>query len=128
MCFDSCVECRWVSIDWLIIILNDEYMNVRADIFYTKNFSAENSESLSWNLDSHMKVFDAELFAMKKTFKLAYSQLFFFVRDIWIFSDSQAAIQRVQKSSLKTEQSHVLAIENWVKKIQTKHQADIHLS
>ena len=75
-----------------------------------------------------MKVFDAELFAMKKAFKLAYSQLFFFVRDIWIFSDSQTAIQRVQKSSLKTEQSHILAIENWIKKIQTKHQADIHLS
>ena len=34
----------------------------------------------------------------------------------------------MQKSSLKAGQSHVLAIENWVEKIQTKHQADIHLS
>ena len=102
--------------------------NLGAGIFYTKNFSAENSGSLSWNLDSHMEVFDAELFAMEKAFKLAYNQLFLFVRDIWIFSDSQAVIQRVQKSSLKTGQSHVLAIENWVKKIQAKHQADIYLS
>ena len=75
-----------------------------------------------------MKLFDAELFVMKKAFKLAYNQLFFFVKDIWIFSDSQAAIQRVQKSSLKAGQCHILAIENWVEKIQTKHQVNIHLS
>ena len=51
-----------------------------------------------------------------------------FSQKTWIFSDSQAAIQRLQKSSLKTGQSHVLVIENWIKKIKTKHQIDIHLS
>ena len=51
-----------------------------------------------------------------------------FSQKTWIFSDSQAAIQRLQKSSLKAEQSHVLVIENWIEKIKTKHQIDIHLS
>jgi len=77
---------KYQNVNNLIIYSDDSKCErtdkLRADIFYTKNFSAENSESLSWNLDSHMKVFDAELFAMKKAFKLAYSQLFFFVRDI----------------------------------------------
>ena len=99
-----------------------------AGVFYTKNFSAENSESLSWSLGLHAEVFDAELFALEKAFKLAFNKIFFFTKDIWIFSDSQAAIQRLQKSSLKTGQSHVLAIENWIEKIKTKHQIDIHLS
>jgi len=33
-------------------------------------------------------------------------------KDIWVFSDSQAAIQRIQKSDVNADQSHVLAIEN----------------
>ena len=102
--------------------------NLKAGVFYIKNFSAENSESLSWSLNLHTEMFDAELFALKKAFKLAFNKIFFFTKDIWIFSDSQAAIQRLQKSSLKTEQSHVLIIENWIEKIKTKHQIDIHLS
>ena len=104
--------------------------NLGAGIFYTKNFNTENSRSLSWNLDSHMKVFDAELFALKEAFKIAFNQISIFTTDIWIFSDSQATIQRIQKSSLNAGQSHVLAIENWIAKIKTKtkHQIDIHLS
>ena len=48
-----------------------------------------------------MKVFDAELFAMEKAFRLALNQTSFFTKDIWIFSDSQAAIQKLQKLNLK---------------------------
>src|SRR5438045_2380149 len=77
--------------------------NLGAGVFYTKNLSAENSESLSWSLGLHAEVFDAELFALEKAFKLAFNKISFFTKDIWIFSDSQAAIQRLQKSSLKTE-------------------------
>jgi len=44
--------------------------NLGAGIFYTKNFDKENSGSLSWNLDSYMEVFNAELFAIEKAFKL----------------------------------------------------------
>ena len=73
-------------------------------------------------------MFDAELFALKQAFKLTFNKISFFTKDIWIFSDNQAAIQRLQKSSLKAEQHHVLAIENWIEKIKTKHQIEIHLS
>ena len=102
--------------------------NLGAGVFYTKNFNMENSESQSWNLGSHMEVFDAELFALGKAFKIAFNQISLFTKDIWIFSDSQAAIQRLQKSSLNAGQCHILAIENWIAKIKTKHQINIHLS
>ena len=75
-----------------------------------------------------MKVFDAELFAIEKAFKLALDQMSFYTKDIWVFSDSQAAIQRIQKSDVNADQSHVLAIENWTAKIKAKYQVNIHLS
>ena len=102
--------------------------NLDAGIYYTKNYAMENSGCFSWNLNSHMEVFDAELFAIEKAFKLALNQISLFTKDIWIFSDSQAAIQRIQKSSLNAEQSHILAIKSWAKKIKTKHQINIHLN
>ena len=69
-----------------------------------------------------MKVFDAEVFAIEKVFELVFNQISFLTKDVWIFSDSQAAIQRLQKSSLNTGQIHVLAIENWTVKIKLKYQ------
>ena len=75
-----------------------------------------------------MKVFDAELFAIEKAFELAFNQISFLTKDVWIFSDSQAVIQRLQKSSLNAGQIHVLAIENWTAKIKLKYQVNIHLS
>ena len=42
-----------------------------------------------------MKVFDAELFTIEKAFKLALDQISCYTKDIWVFSDSQAAIQRI---------------------------------
>jgi ribonuclease HI len=102
--------------------------NLGAGVYYTKNFNIENSGSLSWNLGSHMEVFDAELFALEKAFKLAFNQIFFFTEDIWIFSDSQAAIQRLQNPSLKAGQRYISAIENWIIKIKAKQQINIHLS
>ena len=106
---------------------NEQTGNLGAGVFCTKNFSMENSKSLSWNLGPHMEVFDAELFAMAKAFKLAHNQISFFTKDIWIFSDSQAAIQRLQNSSLKAGQKYVLAIEDWIAKIKMKHQINIHV-
>ena len=75
-----------------------------------------------------MKVFDAELFAIEKAFKLALDQISSYTKDIWVFSDSQAAIQRIQKSGVNAGQNHVLAIEKWTVKIKAKYQVDIHLN
>src|SRR5436189_4401146 len=75
-----------------------------------------------------MKVFDAELFAIEKAFKLALDQISCYTKDIWVFSDSQAAIQRIQKSDVNAGQNHVLAIEKLTAKIKVKYQVNIHLN
>jgi ribonuclease HI len=99
-----------------------------AGIFYTNNFNIDNSGSLSWNLGSNIEVFDAELFAIEKAFKIAFEKITKFTKNIWIFSDSQAAIERLQNSSLKPGQKYVIAIKNWIAKIKTKKQININLN
>ena len=101
--------------------------NLGAGIFYTKNFNSKNSESYSWNLGSTIEVFDAKLFALEKAFKLAYNKTSVSTKDIWIFSDSQAAIQRLQNSGLKAGQKFALAIEDWIARIKLKFRVKIHL-
>ena len=56
------------------------------------NFNTNNSKSLSWNLGSSIKVFNAELFAIEKAFKIAFEKITKFTKNIWIFSNNQAAI------------------------------------
>ena len=65
---------------------------------------------------------------MEKAFELAFNQISFLTKDIWIFSDNQAAIQRLQKSNLNIGQIHILAIKNWITKIKLKYQVNIYLS
>ena len=65
---------------------------MRAGIFYTMNFNIDNLKSLSWNLGSSIKVFNAKLFAIEKAFKIAFKKITKFIKNIWIFLDSQAAI------------------------------------
>ena len=81
-------------------------------MFYIINFNTNNSKSLSWNLGSNIKVFDAELFAIEKAFKIAFEKITKFTKNIWIFSNSQAAIQRLQNCNLKVGQRYVIAIKN----------------
>jgi ribonuclease HI len=88
-----------------------------------------NSRGLFWNLGSNIEVFNAELFAIEKAFKIAYKKITRFTKNIWIFSDSQAAIQRLQGSSLKAGQKYVIAVKNWITKIKTKkRQININLN
>ena len=61
--------------------------------FSLKNlFNTNNSKSLSWNLGSSIEVFNAELFVIEKAFKIAFEKITKFTKNIWIFSNSQAAI------------------------------------
>jgi len=58
-----------------IILYSDESKNeqsnkLRADVIYTTNLVI--NQSLSWNLESEMKVFDAELYAIEKAFEIAF--------------------------------------------------------
>ena len=56
------------------------------------NFNINNLKSLSWNLESSIEVFDVKLFAIEKAFKIAFKKITKFIKNIWIFLDSQAAI------------------------------------
>src|SRR5436853_6133014 len=67
-----------------------------------------------------MKVFDAELFAIEKAFKIAWENKQLNTDKVWIFSDSQAAINRLMNSSLKAGQYYIQSIRKWAKKFQEK--------
>jgi len=71
---------------------NEKTNNLGAGVFCTINFNTNNSESLSWNLGLNIEVFNAELFAIEKAFKIAFERITKFTKNIWIFSNSQAAI------------------------------------
>src|SRR5436190_816817 len=53
---------------------NEKINNLGAGIFYTNNFNIDNSGSLLWNLGSNIEVFNAELFAIEKAFKIAFEE------------------------------------------------------
>jgi len=59
-----------------IILYSDESKNeqlnkLEAGIIYTTNLVI--NQSFSWNLESGMKVFDAELFAIEKVFEITFN-------------------------------------------------------
>ena len=57
-------------------------------MFCIINFNINNSKSLSWNLELNIEVFNAELFAIEKAFKIAFERITKFTKNIWIFLDS----------------------------------------
>jgi len=119
------------QIEERIIIYSDGSQSEKgyngAGIFLT-NSSFTDQESQAWNLGTECEVYDAELFAIYKALQISYkklklgSQIF----DIWIFSDSQSAIQRL-KDSLK--KLNLALYEKIYKKIQKirKKAINIHI-
>ena len=87
-----------------------------AGIFYITNFVK--NQSFLWNLGSGMEVFNAELFAIEKAFKIAWENKQLNTDKVWIFSDSQAAIKRLKNTSLKPGQYYIQTIRKWAKKFQ----------
>src|SRR5436190_22021691 len=87
---------EYQNINNIIIYFNDskneKTNNLEAGVFYTFNFNTNNSKSFSWNLGSNIEVFNVELFAIEKAFKIAFEKITRFTKNIWIFSNSQAAI------------------------------------
>src|SRR5438045_1317021 len=67
-----------------------------------------------------MKVFNAELFAIEKAFKIAWKNRQLNTNKVWIFSDSQAAIKKLTNLSLKAGQYYIQFIRKWTKKFQDK--------
>src|SRR5436190_9720976 len=67
-----------------------------------------------------MKVFNTELFAIEKAFKIAWKNRQLNINKVWIFSDNQVAIKRLMNLSLKADQYYVQSIRKWTKKFQDK--------
>ena len=70
------------------------------------SYSIENQQLYYWHLNKTTEVFDIELFAMLKSLQQARSLINSSntVKNVWIFSDSQAAIQRICKKSSSSGQ------------------------
>ena len=77
----------------------------------------------SWNIGKNCEVFDAELYALDKAFQYAikvcasFSQL----QEVWVFSDSQAAIQRLQSNHIGAGQNKVNSVKRLAIKLAAKH-------
>ena len=65
-----------------------------------------------------MEIFNAELFAIEKAFKIAWENKQLNTDKVWIFSNSQAAIKRLKNTSLKAGQYYIQTIRKWAKKFQ----------
>ena len=50
---------------------NEQLNRLEVGIFYTTNFAKNSNQSQSWNLEAELKIFNTELFALEKTFKIA---------------------------------------------------------
>ncbi len=68
-----------------------------------------------------MKIFAAELFTLEKIFKVAWEKKQRCTKKIWIFSNSQAAIKRLQNSSSKAGQYYIQSIRTWAEKFKDLH-------
>ena len=95
---------------------NEQLNKLRADIFYTINFTKNSNQSQSWNLEAELEMFNAELFALEKAFKVAWNLKSNKTKNIQIFSDSQAAIKRLRNSAVKAGQYYVQSIKKWAEK------------
>jgi ribonuclease HI len=63
-----------------------------AGLFLT-NSSFSNQESMAWNLGLECEVYDAELFPIYKALDIGLQRSMVSTIDLWIFSDSQAALK-----------------------------------
>jgi ribonuclease HI len=66
--------------------------------------SIDRQQSCYWHLNSTVEAFDTELFAMFKSLQQAKAHVNSLTKNIWIFSDNQAAIQRISNSSCSSGQ------------------------
>ena len=89
-----------------IIIYTDrsksETNQIDAGLVYTTNFNYYQWKA--WNLGLKCEVFDADLFAIKKAINFAYEKTDIWTREIWFFSNNQAALKRLKNREVKANQ------------------------
>jgi len=73
----------------------------------------------SWNLGTTMEVYDAELFGIAQSLKFGLKEVLKHQRisDIWIFSDNQAAIQRIQTTNQGSGQHLAIKCQESLQKL-----------
>ena len=79
-----------------------------------------------WNVGAQKEVCDAEIYAIYQAFNIAYAQRTRY-SNLWIFSDSQAAIQRLYNHSIHNNQELVNKIHNLIIKLKQKKNLNIHI-
>jgi Ribonuclease HI len=89
----------------LIFYTDGSKMETQAGAGITSN----RNHNQQWSLGKKCEVFDAELFALQKASELAIGHTQH--SEIWIFSDSQAALKRIQKNEKSAGQSQVFKIQ-----------------
>ena len=108
------------------IIYFDGSKHGETDILSTRLAVKTSSTSFtkySWNIGKSCEMFDAELYALHKAFQYAIKACahLFHIQDIWIFSDSQAAIQSLQSNHIRAGQNKVNSIISLVTKLLFKN-------
>ncbi len=63
-----------------------------------------------------MKVYDAELFGISQSLKFGLKEIAR-ISDLWIFSDNQAAIQRIQSANQESEQHLAIQCQESLQKL-----------
>jgi ribonuclease HI len=128
---------KWVSatstsrstIDDKIIVYTDGSQSEKGDngagLFLTNSsFSAQ--ESMAWNLGQECEVYDAELFAIYKALEIGNQKSMVSTLDLWIFSDSQAALKGLQAGQNRANQGLYRKIYQISETIK-KESIDIHI-
>jgi len=79
----------------------------------------DNIHQQSWNLETTMKVYDAELFGISQSLKFGLKETLKHQRisDIWIFSDNQAAIQKIQTTNQESGQHLAIKCQESLQKL-----------
>ena len=117
------------KIDDKIIVYSDgsksERDYNRAGIFIA-NSDFSKQESMAWNLGKECKVYDAEVFAIYKALEIGNSRVDIETLDIWIFSDSQAALEGLAKGQNRANRALYRKIYDIAKEIKEKS-VNIHL-
>src|SRR5215471_6245242 len=68
------------------------------------SYAYDKQKSYSWHLKSTIEAFDIEFFAILKSLQLAKQNVNSLIKNIWIFSDNQSAVQRICKDSISSDQ------------------------
>ncbi len=108
--------------DRIIIYIDkskSEINQINASLIYTTNFSYYQQKA--WNLGSKYEVFDTELFTIKKVIDFTYEKTDIWIREIWIFSDNQAALKRLKSREVRAGQYYTNQVRAGIEKLRQKN-------